>query len=114
MTSHQAIARVLKSRLHDLTKRVNNLEADLRQPLDADFAEQATDLQDDEALSALEDAGRAEIIRIKAALSRIEEGIYGTCETCGKEIAPARLATLPTAAQCAACSGAAPSIRPQR
>jgi DnaK suppressor protein len=113
VTSHQAIARALQSRLHDLTQRVDDLEADLRQPLDAGFAEQATDLQDDEALSALEDAGRAEIIRIKAALSRIKEGIYGTCVKCGKEIAPARLAALLTAAQCAACSGAAPSIRPQ-
>ncbi|MGE0665802.1 MAG: TraR/DksA family transcriptional regulator [Sphingomonadales bacterium] len=106
MTSHQAIANALKARLQDLTRRVDDLEADLRQPLEADFEEQAIDLQDDETLAALEDAGRAEITRIKAALARIEDGSYGTCVTCGEEIAPARLAALPTAAQCAGCAEA--------
>lgn len=108
MTAHQATVKALKARLLELTRRVDDLETGLREPLDADSAEQATELQDDEAQSALEDAGRAEIIRIRGALSRIEDGSYGTCVTCGGEIAPARLAAVPAAAQCAGCAGAAP------
>lgn len=104
MASNQTAAQALKARLQELTRRVDDLETDLRQPLDADFAEQAAELQDDEALSALEDAGRAEIVRIKAALSRIEDGTYGICVTCGGEIAPARLAALPAAIQCFRCA----------
>ncbi len=37
------------------------------------------------------------------ALMRIEEGSYGTCARCGKEISERRLEALPTARFCAAC-----------
>lgn len=109
LTSHQSIALALRARLDELTRRVGDLEAELRQPLDADFEEQAADLQDDEPLAALEDAARGEIQRIRTALARIENGSYGTCVTCGEGIAPARLAAVPTAVQCAGCAGAAKS-----
>lgn len=111
LTSHQSIALALRARLDALTHRVDDLEAELRQPLDADFEEQAVDLQDDEAIAALENAGRDEIVRIRAALARIEDGSYGTCVTCGDSIAPARLAAVPTALQCAGCAGATKSHR---
>jgi RNA polymerase-binding protein DksA len=37
---------------------------------------------------------------IDAALKRIEEGTYGVCTSCGKEIAPERLEAHPWAALC--------------
>ena len=37
---------------------------------------------------------------INAALQRIEDGTYGTCSACGKEIAPARLEVYPWASLC--------------
>jgi RNA polymerase-binding protein DksA len=37
---------------------------------------------------------------IDAALKRIDEGTYGTCRTCGKEIAPERLEAYPWASLC--------------
>ena len=37
---------------------------------------------------------------IEAALERIEEGTYGTCTVCGKEIAPERLEAHPWASLC--------------
>lgn len=40
---------------------------------------------------------------IDQALLRIEEGSYGTCARCGKEIPGARLEALPTARYCAPC-----------
>ena len=40
---------------------------------------------------------------IDQALLRIEEGDYGTCARCGKEINERRLEALPTARHCAAC-----------
>jgi len=111
LTSHQSIALALRARLDALTQRVDDLEAELRQPLDADSEEQAVDLQDDETLTALENAGLGEIARIRAALARLEDGSYGTCVTCGDSIAPARLAAVPTAMQCAGCAGATKSHR---
>ena len=40
---------------------------------------------------------------IDQALLRIEEGSYGTCARCDKEIPLARLEALPTARHCAPC-----------
>jgi RNA polymerase-binding transcription factor DksA len=43
------------------------------------------------------------LLRIRAALRRIEAQSYGTCLLCGGEIGLRRLATLPWAAFCAKC-----------
>jgi DnaK suppressor protein len=37
------------------------------------------------------------------ALERVENGTYGICEDCGKEIAPERLAAIPYATLCISC-----------
>jgi DnaK suppressor protein len=41
--------------------------------------------------------------QVDHALSRIQDGTYGTCESCGKPIAVARLNALPEATLCIAC-----------
>lgn len=38
-----------------------------------------------------------------AALSRLEDGSYGTCESCGEDISPKRLAAIPWASNCISC-----------
>jgi RNA polymerase-binding transcription factor DksA len=40
---------------------------------------------------------------IDLALKRIEEGTFGTCTTCGKTIAQARLEAMPYATKCIEC-----------
>lgn len=40
---------------------------------------------------------------IGSALSRIADGTYGTCSSCGNPIEPQRLAILPTATLCLSC-----------
>ena len=42
--------------------------------------------------------------QIQDALQRIEEGSYGLCETCGREIERARLEALPFASMCIDCA----------
>ena len=44
---------------------------------------------------------------IDAALARIEDGTYGTCTNCGKEIPEARLEIQPWASLCIDCARAA-------
>lgn len=104
MKQHQQIADALNARMAQLSERVERLEEDLRQPLDPDFAEQATGMEAAEANEALEGASRAEIAQIRAALERIENGTYGVCVSCGEDIAPARLEALPFAQQCIECA----------
>ena len=48
----------------------------------------------------------AELKRIAAALARIDEGDYGTCLSCGEEIAPRRLDLDPTVSLCIDCAEA--------
>ena len=44
---------------------------------------------------------------VDAALERIEEGAYGTCVQCGKQIGEARLEFRPESIYCVACKSAA-------
>ena len=43
---------------------------------------------------------------IDVALGRLAEGTYGTCATCGKEIAPERLEFRPESVSCVDCKAA--------
>lgn len=47
---------------------------------------------------------RDELKRIAAALARMDEDDYGFCESCGEEIAPARLEIDPAATHCIQCA----------
>lgn len=104
MVDHDTMAQQLRSRLEDLLERAEVIEDDLRHPLDADWSEQAIDLADDEALEGVDDALRAEIQQIRFALARIENGTYGTCAKCGKEISAGRLEARPIATRCIDCA----------
>jgi DnaK suppressor protein len=43
------------------------------------------------------------INRLTAALQRVDDGSYGVCERCGRQIQPARLEAIPEAACCRDC-----------
>ncbi|NNC53946.1 MAG: TraR/DksA family transcriptional regulator [Erythrobacter sp.] len=104
MDQFEKIRAQLESRLADLLERAEVIEDDLRHPLDADSSEQAVDLADDEALEGVDEVLRKEIAQIRMALQRIENGTYGTCVTCGKDIAKARLEARPIATRCIDCA----------
>lgn len=44
--------------------------------------------------------------QVEEALSRLEQGTYGHCQSCGCEIPEARLEALPYTAQCVNCAAA--------
>ncbi len=44
------------------------------------------------------------LTEIDAALDRVHTGVYGICENCGAEIAPARLDARPTSRTCIGCA----------
>ena len=104
MTKHEDIAKALRARLSELTSRVAEIESELRKPLSADFEEQATNLENQDALGAIENSEIQEIHQIQDALKRISEGTYGICAQCGEAIAPKRLKALPTASKCISCA----------
>ncbi|MBU7579287.1 MAG: TraR/DksA family transcriptional regulator [Porphyrobacter sp.] len=105
MADYADIAARLEARLAELTARAEGIEEDLRTPLDADFAEQASELADDEALEGVDDILRTEAAEVRAALGRIAAGAYGTCTQCGTDIPRARLEAQPVATRCITCAG---------
>jgi RNA polymerase-binding transcription factor len=104
MISRTLLAEKLRARLRELEGRADDIEEDLRHPLEADSSEQAIDLADDEALAGVDDVLRRDIAQIRAALARIKNGTYGSCVICGQDIDPARLEALPTATRCISCA----------
>jgi len=50
---------------------------------------------------------RQELVRIEAALERVDEGEYGYCLACGEPIPEGRLELDPAATLCVACAGSA-------
>jgi DnaK suppressor protein len=70
---------------------------------DNHLADIATYTYDRELDSTLEESEGVHLSRIDAALRRIEEGSYGTCENCEKAISPERLEAMPWASLCIDC-----------
>ena len=99
----------LEHRLAQLEDRTRRIESDLRRPGDPDWPERAVQRANDEVLEHLGDAELAEIARIRAALTRLDDGSYGRCGSCGEQIEAARLQALPDADTCVGCAGGARS-----
>ncbi|MDX6424841.1 MAG: hypothetical protein QOD52_246 [Gaiellaceae bacterium] len=67
---------------------------------DNHLAETASVTLDREIDYTLEENSGQVLAEIEAALKRIEQGTYGVCAACGKEIAPERLEAYPWASLC--------------
>lgn len=104
MTAIETIRANLQARLTAIGVEVARLEAESSQPLEADWEEQANQIEDMETSEGLEAVRLDEAQQIRAALRRIDQGTYGTCANCGADISPARLAALPTATLCINCA----------
>lgn len=62
----------------------------------AEIAEQAQNI------GVLEQLNK-EMEQVRAARQRLEQGLYGTCQDCGRPIPPERLKALPYATRCVRC-----------
>jgi DnaK suppressor protein len=70
-----------------------------------------------EAISRLTDIGvgqslESSLARTERALSKLEDGSYGSCDSCGRQIAARRLRAMPDSVMCVECAASEP--RPQR
>jgi DnaK suppressor protein len=65
----------------------------------------ATDFERSQ-IEALLDQARRHLSEFDRALRRLDEGHYGTCESCGRPIVPERLAARPEASTCIICAAA--------
>ena len=56
---------------------------------------------------ALKDRERRSLVELIDAIKRIDEGVYGICEECGKAISEKRLRAAPAATLCIECKAEA-------
>ena len=71
---------------------------------DANFADSSQVTAERGEAEALAIKLKATLEDVERALAKWDEGNFGTCETCGKPIAPGRLEAMPTARQCIDCA----------
>jgi len=100
----QQLKQQFTQRIIELQKRVDSIHQDFAQGRAADWSEQAGERENDEVLNALESEAKIEIQQLSNAITKIEQGNYGFCESCGEEIAAQRLAVQPAAIKCIACA----------
>ncbi|MBS1788224.1 MAG: TraR/DksA family transcriptional regulator [Acidobacteria bacterium] len=106
MKKFATIRKQLTARHGEILNRLEKISLDRRhvnQPLNADFEEQAIELENDQVLDALDGQIRTELRQIEKTLARMDEGVYGECEDCGKRIAAKRLEALPHTTRCIDC-----------
>jgi RNA polymerase-binding protein DksA len=91
-----AIANLRQDHPGSLDEEVEEIEASS----DNHLGETATATLDREIDYTLQENSSQVLSEIDAALKRIDDGTYGTCAKCGKEIAEARLEAFPWASLC--------------
>jgi DnaK suppressor protein len=79
--------------------------ADLGNTDDEHDPEGATLAFEREQITALLLSARSRLVALDAALSRVEQGTYGTCTGCGAAIPAGRLLARPDTSTCVACAG---------
>lgn len=105
--SLQEIRTQLETRQSELQTRLNRVEEHVshrNEPLSADFAEQAVERENDEVLEAIGVEVDKELVQIRHALKTIDDGSYGSCESCGNDIAVERLKIVPYTNFCVSCA----------
>lgn len=94
LTDIESSSRTLAAE-HGDTGELSNLD---QHPAEA--ASELTELERDEAVRAVVEGQRQEVL---AALERLDAGSYGRCVECGMDLPEERLDARPEAARCVAC-----------
>jgi RNA polymerase-binding protein DksA len=102
--AYQQLRAELEQRLAQMLDRLASIKKDVTREHSGDSAEQAQERENDEVVDAIGNETAQSIRDIQAAIERIDEGSYGICESCGKEIGEARLKIVPEATRCVNCA----------
>lgn len=101
----------LESKKDELSGRLDRITANVRRSLETDSKERAKQLEDNEVVDALGNEAREELLKISAALLRMDRGDYGLCSDCGGPIPSDRIQAYPYASECIDCANLDEIIR---
>ena len=102
--SHEALRAELNRKKEELTVRLTKITANLRRGYEADSKERAKQLEDNEVVDALGNEARNELVKISAAIQRLDNGRYGICTECMEPIEVNRIKAYPYADECIECA----------
>lgn len=113
--------------LSEIRKRLEEERAQLRADIDAlstenqsqqddsgvgnHLADDASEVFTRERNMAVRNNAEELLTQVEAALQRLDQGVYGICENCGREIDVERLEALPYATLCITCQSEAEQAR---
>src|SRR5215471_17860082 len=86
-----------------MVERTENYGREADREVTQDPADKASNSYTKELLFSQSTADRFLLQLVEEALQRINEGEYGTCTHCGKEVQPKRLEAVPWARHCIIC-----------
>jgi len=97
------VRKKLETEQKETLEEISHLREALKNEVDSDPDEGDPDLSEREKLLALLRTLEEKNESLSHALRLMDEGTYGICETCGRQINPARLEALPYTAFCLEC-----------
>ncbi len=68
-----------------------------------DIVDQANSIYETQICNLLNEKELERLLKIDQAIKRIEEGVYGICVICGREIEEKRLLAIPETNKCVVC-----------
>jgi len=110
MKEYEGVRQTLSAMLEELNLRLDRITNNVRHsdvPLEKDFAEMATQNENNEVMDYLGNSAKTEIAMIKQAIARIDNGQYGMCQVCDEPISKERLEALPYSSMCIRCASKA-------
>jgi DnaK suppressor protein len=90
----------LEERLGRIHRHIHHVD----EKIDPDFAEQATQRENDEVVYKLSTTVKRQLSEVRRALGRLENGTYDVCASCGGRISIARLTAIPYTSLCRECA----------
>jgi len=109
MLSREDIRKKLLAQRRDLFRQAAQTEEELlwfERDVESEVEERGQEEKMVQLLDRLDERMKAEIEAIDRALVKLEAGLFGRCEGCGKDISQSRLEALPAAAMCLSCAQA--------
>lgn len=108
--NHDDIRPILQQEQSDLLARIDELTVggEINLEFDDDFSDRGLVASEQTENHSLADVLQSQLSDVERALTRLDEGTYGTCETCGGSISVERLDAIPATSRCIEHAGAAP------
>jgi len=100
----EKIRQALMADLSRLTGRSDRIDEHWRESPPADWEELSVFRENDEVINSLDERAKEQILEIKRAFKRMDDGEWLICSECGEPIQEARLEALPTTTLCVKCA----------